>query len=65
MKKIQTLQALEKNGIVPVLRADSVEKALRITEALIDGGIKSIELTFTVPNAGIAIKKMTELYRII
>lgn len=63
MEKIQTLQALEKNGIVAVLRADSVEKALRITEALIDGGIKSIELTFTVPNADIAIKKMTELYR--
>ncbi|MEC2224416.1 MULTISPECIES: bifunctional 2-keto-4-hydroxyglutarate aldolase/2-keto-3-deoxy-6-phosphogluconate aldolase [Heyndrickxia] len=63
MKKMQTLQALEKNGIVAVLRADSVEKALRITDALIAGGINSIELTFTVPNADVAIKKLTELYQ--
>ncbi|GER65921.1 bifunctional 4-hydroxy-2-oxoglutarate aldolase/2-dehydro-3-deoxy-phosphogluconate aldolase [Weizmannia acidilactici] len=62
MKKIEILQALEKNGIVAVLRADSVEKALDITDALIAGGIKSIELTFTVPNADVAIRKITKQY---
>ncbi|WP_018664997.1 bifunctional 2-keto-4-hydroxyglutarate aldolase/2-keto-3-deoxy-6-phosphogluconate aldolase [Heyndrickxia acidiproducens] len=63
MQKLLTLQALEKNGIVAVLRAESVEKALKVSDALIAGGIKSIELTFTVPNADTAIKKIVENYQ--
>lgn len=63
MNKIRILQALERNGIVAVLRADSVEKAIAIADALIIGGIKSIELTFTVPNADLAIRKITTKFK--
>lgn len=62
MQKIAILSALEKNGIVAVLRAESVEKALKISDALIAGNIKSIELTFTVPNAVQAIERLVKKY---
>jgi 2-dehydro-3-deoxyphosphogluconate aldolase/(4S)-4-hydroxy-2-oxoglutarate aldolase len=38
-------------GIVPVIRAESDETALRIAEALIAAGLAVIEITMTVPNA--------------
>jgi 2-dehydro-3-deoxyphosphogluconate aldolase/(4S)-4-hydroxy-2-oxoglutarate aldolase len=63
LKKGNILQGLEKNGIVAVLRTDTVDHALAITDALIEGGIKNIELTFTVPNADVAIRKITEKYK--
>ena len=63
LKKGNILSALEKNGIIAVLRTNTVERAIAITDALIEGGIKNIELTFTVPNADIAIRKITEKYK--
>lgn len=63
MHKVSVLSALEKNGIVAVLRADSIEKALKIADALINGGVKSIELTFTVPNAVQAIADLSAKYK--
>ncbi|MDD9147751.1 bifunctional 4-hydroxy-2-oxoglutarate aldolase/2-dehydro-3-deoxy-phosphogluconate aldolase [Sporolactobacillus sp. CQH2019] len=62
MQKIAVLTALEKNGIVAVLRAESAEKALKIADALVAGGVKSIELTFTVPGAVQAIENLAKEY---
>ena len=38
-------------GIVPVVRASSVEEANRAVEAICAGGIPVVEITMTVPNA--------------
>jgi 2-dehydro-3-deoxyphosphogluconate aldolase/(4S)-4-hydroxy-2-oxoglutarate aldolase len=38
-------------GIVPVVRAATVEDATRAVEAICAGGIPSLEITMTVPNA--------------
>src|SRR5580692_13049172 len=38
-------------GIVPVVRAASVEDATRAVEAICAGGIPILEITMTVPNA--------------
>src|SRR5437763_15385869 len=38
-------------GIVPVVRASSVEEANRAVEAICAGGIPAVEITMTVPNA--------------
>lgn len=62
MRKLTVLSTLERNGVVAVLRAESSSKAVRIADALIAGGIKSIELTFTVPNAQSAIRELTGKY---
>lgn len=51
MKKIEVLKRIVEGGIVAVVRADSEEKAEKISSACIQGGIKAIEVTFTVDGA--------------
>ena len=43
------LTALTHAGLIPVVRAESSDRAVRITEALVNGGVGSIEITMTVP----------------
>lgn len=51
MKKYEILNRIEKVGIVAVVRAENSEKAKKIALACMDGGVDSIEITFTVPGA--------------
>lgn len=51
MKKIAVLKALREIGLVPVLRAESVDKALALAEAIAAGGVNVLEVTMTVPGA--------------
>jgi 2-keto-3-deoxy-6-phosphogluconate aldolase len=48
-QKQEVLAALRDGGIVPVIRADSADTALRIVDALVAGGIRTLEITMTVP----------------
>jgi 2-dehydro-3-deoxyphosphogluconate aldolase / (4S)-4-hydroxy-2-oxoglutarate aldolase len=52
----QVLAMLRQGGIVPVIRAESPAAALRIAEALLAGGITTLEITMTVPDALAAIR---------
>ncbi len=51
------LEELKDNGIVAVIRGKNIEEATGYVEACIRGGIKSIELTYTIPNVVELIKK--------
>ncbi|MDD6239997.1 MAG: bifunctional 2-keto-4-hydroxyglutarate aldolase/2-keto-3-deoxy-6-phosphogluconate aldolase [Eubacteriales bacterium] len=51
MKKFEVLSRLVESGVVAVIRADSVEKAVRLGKAAAEGGIVGLEITFTVPGA--------------
>lgn len=51
MKRYEILNRIEKVGIVAVVRAENSEKAKKIALACMDGGVDSIEITFTVPGA--------------
>ena len=51
MKKAAVLKALKEIGLVPVLRAESVEKAMALATAIADGGVTVLEVTMTVPGA--------------
>jgi 2-dehydro-3-deoxyphosphogluconate aldolase / (4S)-4-hydroxy-2-oxoglutarate aldolase len=42
---------LREVGIIPVLRADSRDTAIRVAETLADAGLGAIEVTMTVPDA--------------
>jgi len=63
MEKEQVLQKINDNGLVVVVRAETKEKALKITEACIKGGASAIEITFTVPGADEIIKYLTSTYK--
>jgi 2-dehydro-3-deoxyphosphogluconate aldolase / (4S)-4-hydroxy-2-oxoglutarate aldolase len=50
-QKLKYVQNVIDAGVVAVIRAPSPEQAIRIARACVDGGIRALELTFTVPNA--------------
>jgi 2-dehydro-3-deoxyphosphogluconate aldolase/(4S)-4-hydroxy-2-oxoglutarate aldolase len=51
MSKAEVLKSLREIGLVPVLRAESVDKALALAEAIAAGGVTVLEVTMTVPGA--------------
>lgn len=62
MKKINVLTKIAECGVVAVVRADSKEEAVNISEACVKGGIQGIEVTFTVKGADEVIKELTSVY---
>jgi 2-dehydro-3-deoxyphosphogluconate aldolase/(4S)-4-hydroxy-2-oxoglutarate aldolase len=51
MSSQQTLQTLLETKIVAIVRSPSSAELVQVARALFDGGIRAIEVTFTVPNA--------------
>jgi 2-dehydro-3-deoxyphosphogluconate aldolase/(4S)-4-hydroxy-2-oxoglutarate aldolase len=56
------LDQLTRDGLVPVIRAESAATALRIVEALVAGGITTLEITMTVPDALGAIRAVSDRF---
>ncbi len=51
MKKHEVLARLREIGLVPVLRAEGVDQAMRLAGAIAAGGVTVLEVTMTVPGA--------------
>jgi len=49
--KLEVIRRILGEGIIPVIRADSAELALRAITAIQNGGLSVIEITMTVPGA--------------
>lgn len=62
MKKVMVLSKIVDCGVVAIVRNDSKEEAIRVFEALVQGGITSIELSLTTPGAVEAIKELSDRY---
>ena len=62
MQRAELLNKVIQSGVVSVVRAESGEKALKIVEAVISGGITSIELTYSVPRANEVISDLVAKY---
>jgi len=60
MKKIAVLNALREIGLVPVLRAQSVEQAMALADAIVAGGVTVLEVTMTVPGAIQVMRRLAE-----
>jgi len=60
LTKDEVLSALKSGGIIPVIRAASADAAVRTSEALVDGGIATLEITMTVPDALRAMRLVSE-----
>ncbi|KJS82148.1 MAG: ketohydroxyglutarate aldolase [Peptococcaceae bacterium BICA1-8] len=61
MRRLEILQSILDSGIVAVVRTESAEKAKRIIDAVMAGGINTIEVTMTVPGAIDVIKEIVSL----
>lgn len=60
MNKI--IDELQKNRVVAVIRAKNNKEAIKIVEACLEGGIKAIEVTFTIPRAPEVIAEINEIF---
>ena len=47
----ETTKTLERVGLIPVLRASSMEAGHALVDAMMAGGVTVVEVTMTVPNA--------------
>lgn len=63
MDKENVIQRMTETGLVAVVRAESAEQALKISEACLAGGCEAIELTFTVPGADKVIETLAKKYQ--
>ena len=62
MDKERILTKLTDAGLVAVVRAKNGEEAIKISDACLEGGCPSIELTFTVPGAHKVIEELALRY---
>ncbi|GFZ32973.1 2-dehydro-3-deoxy-phosphogluconate aldolase [Clostridium zeae] len=62
MIKIKVLKALEKCGVVAVVRGNTKEVGVSISEACIKGNVKAIEVTYTNKFANDIIKELSDKY---
>ena len=62
MKKFDILNQISTIGVVAVVRGNSKEEAIKIADACIEGGVKAIELTYTVPGARGIIETLANKY---
>jgi 2-dehydro-3-deoxyphosphogluconate aldolase / (4S)-4-hydroxy-2-oxoglutarate aldolase len=62
MTVIDTIRRIAEVGIVPVVRAASVDEARRAVDAIFAGGIPVVEITMTVPNAPAIIREMVQQF---
>lgn len=51
MNKAEVIEKITQIGVLPVIRAESPDEARQVVEAVRKGGITTIEITMTVPNA--------------
>jgi 2-dehydro-3-deoxyphosphogluconate aldolase/(4S)-4-hydroxy-2-oxoglutarate aldolase len=51
MNKQQTLDEIKTLGLVAVIRGPSPDLTVKMVEALVAGGVKGIEITYSTPNA--------------
>jgi 2-dehydro-3-deoxyphosphogluconate aldolase/(4S)-4-hydroxy-2-oxoglutarate aldolase len=59
MNRAETLQRVEAEAIIPIIRASSPELALRAARAILAGGVSVFEITMTVPDATEVIRNLT------
>lgn len=62
MKKSDVIMELKRQGVVAVIRGNSLEEGVQISKACIAGGLKAIEMAYTNANASEIIKQLSEMY---
>src|SRR6266850_1807882 len=62
MNKSEVLRQITSIGLIPVVRAQSGDEAMRAVEAIKEGGISVLEITMTVPGAVRLIEEVARRY---
>jgi 2-dehydro-3-deoxyphosphogluconate aldolase / (4S)-4-hydroxy-2-oxoglutarate aldolase len=62
MPNDEILKRIRKLGLVLVVRAESAEQAIPGIHAVVDGGLRCVEITFSVPNAPAVIETVKKAF---
>jgi 2-dehydro-3-deoxyphosphogluconate aldolase/(4S)-4-hydroxy-2-oxoglutarate aldolase len=62
MNKTDVLQRIYNTGLIPVVRAETAELAIKAVEAIKAGGVDVLEVTMTVPGAIGVIEQLTSMF---
>ncbi|HZT32937.1 MAG TPA: bifunctional 4-hydroxy-2-oxoglutarate aldolase/2-dehydro-3-deoxy-phosphogluconate aldolase [Bryobacteraceae bacterium] len=62
MTKSEILSFITDIGIVPIVRTNSAESAIKAVEAIYQGGVRAAEITMTVPGAVKALEKVADKF---
>ena len=62
MDRTQIIKNIEETGLVPVVRASSADEAMRVIDAIKEGGVSVLEITMTVPGAVKVIEEVVAKY---
>ena len=60
--KEKVIQTIRDVGVIPVVRAQSADEAMRAIDAIREGGISILEITMTVPDAVGVIEEVSKRY---
>ncbi|SEO89906.1 2-dehydro-3-deoxyphosphogluconate aldolase / (4S)-4-hydroxy-2-oxoglutarate aldolase [Amphibacillus marinus] len=63
MQRLSILTRLADAGVVAVIRGKSVEQAFKACQAIVEGDMKALEVTFTLAGAEQLIKQLKETYQ--
>jgi len=62
MKKQDTLGFMLESGLIPIIRTTLSEKAIQVSEAMIKGEVKILEITMSVPKALQVLEKAADKF---
>lgn len=62
MNKEERLRILLDTGVIAIIRAKGSDEAVKIADAIKDGGVKVIEVSMNTPNALDAIRRISQKY---
>ena len=62
MKREEIVKRIIESKVVAIIRMDKSDKVISVAEAMIEGGIVSLEITMTTPNALQIIKELSDNY---
>ncbi len=62
MDKKSTLEKIKSLGLLAVIRGPSPELTVKMVEALVEGGVYGIEITYSTPNAPLVVRTLADQY---
>lgn len=62
-RKLESLRAIDETGCVLIVRVDDPDEAYRVSTAAVEGGIRALEITLSVPRAIEVIRRLADEYR--
>lgn len=58
--KQDAMKLVRDTALIPIIRVESADIAMKVADALLNGGVNIIEVTFSVPGATDVVQKLTE-----